>query len=271
MRHTPMDSGHHERQTTLIPRSISIALAGVALVATMGGARAAQTYHVSGEDDYRIGAAMPVSRIVYEGTERLDVTLGADRRWHFGVQAHYTRTAEAGKADARAGFVQVLETDGSFADVADNDPDFLTILNQPFAIELDPTTMRDLRSLRGPIPFAAASPLGGDVLHGLLRPAAGGAVDGRPVAAIHFEADGPMAGVLPKRAGASVDGIVRMDGTAYYAIGGRLLLALQATLTIDGTLHQNGNAVPVHIVYKRSIRAEHPVPAPTASPSAPPS
>ena len=58
--------------------------------------------------------------------------------------------------------MQVLRADGTFEDRVDNDPDFLTILNQPFAVQLDGATLRDLRALHGRVPFSATSPLGGE-------------------------------------------------------------------------------------------------------------
>jgi hypothetical protein len=45
-----------------------------------------------------------------------------------------------------------------------------------------------------------------------------------------------------------------MQGTAYYAYGTALLLALDATLAIDGNLDATVTRSPVSIVYARSIR-----------------
>jgi hypothetical protein len=158
----------------------------------------------------------------------------------------------------QARFVQELMPGGTFEDRTNEDPDFLTILNQPFAIELDPATLRDLRDLRGSVPFSAASPLGGDaVLRGFLRPGAPGEIGGRKAIGVRFEAEGVMTGPLPDHSASVMSGQIRMDGTAYYATGDALLLALDATLTIMAQLHEDDSpaAVPVHIVYRRVIRA----------------
>ena len=164
----------------------------------------------------------------------------------------------------------MLTPRGTFEDEVDEDPDFLTVLNQPFAIQLDVATLRDLRTLHKKVPFEANSPLGGDaVLRGFLRPAPGGEIDGTPVVAVKFEAEGVMAGALPARGSARMTGQMRMEGTAYYSAGHALLLALDATLTIVAQLQDGQNRVPVHIVYRRSIRADSslrmPLPTPLAT------
>jgi hypothetical protein len=154
--------------------------------------------------------------------------------------------------------VQVLEPNGAFEDRLDDDPDFLTILNQPFAVQLDAATLRDVRELRGRIPFAASSPLGGTaLLHGFLRPGVSGPIEGQPTVAVRFEAEGPMNGALPGHAKAGVVGTMHMDGTAYYALDRAILLGLNVTLTIHAGLRERkpSAAVPVQIVYRRVIRA----------------
>jgi hypothetical protein len=195
--------------------------------------------------------------VSYVGTERLSVTReGASLR--FKAQARYTRIASDGKSSAEASFVQVLRPDGAFEDRLDDDPDFLTILNQPFAARLDSATLLDVRELRKPVPFAATSPLGAStVLHGFLRPGVGGPIEGHPTVAVRFQAAGPMNGKLPGHADANVAGKMRMDGTAYYALDNAMLLALNVTLTIDARLSESrpSVSVPVRITYRRSIRA----------------
>ena len=211
-------------------------------------------YVVHGDDAYRIGTDLPATHITYDGTQRLSIArVGSTER--FVATASYSRVDENGKASVHARFVQEMLRDGSFVDSDDEDPDFLTILNQPFAIQLDPTTMADLRAMHGAIPFEATSPLGGARLHGFLKPAPSGKVNGLPVVGVRFQATGPMLGTLPQRPDARLSGTVRMDGTAFYAVDGALLLALDATLTIDGQLSSEGAAVPVRIVYHRTIRA----------------
>lgn len=225
------------------------------LLATGAFARADQTYAVQGEDIYTIGTSLPPAHIVYSGTQRLSISPNAAGR-RYVANATYTRHDDSGKATVHAHFVQQMTRDGDFEDRVDGDPDFLTILNQPFAIQLDSTTMRDLSHLRGSVPFEATSPLGGARLKGYLRHAASGKVQGILATGVHFTAVGPMTGSLPDHPNDSLTGTIRMDGTAYYSVHGALLVALDATLTIDGKLAANNDtAVPVKIVYHRTIRA----------------
>jgi hypothetical protein len=238
----------------------ALLVAALILMAATSAAQNQQKYDVSGNDSYRIGTSMPMTTIAYTGGQRLTVEQsGKDRR--YTAEASYTRSDDSGKATVHARFVQELTGGGEFQDKTDEDPDFLTILNQPFAVQLDPTTMRDLGSMRREIPFEAQSPLGGAMLHGFLRPRPAGKINGRPVIGVHFEAEGPMTGPLPQRPGAKISGKVRMDGAAYYAAQSALLLALDATLTIDGSLVNNRDSVPVRIVYRRTIRADDSAPS----------
>jgi len=189
------------------------------------------------------------------------------KSWRFHAHARYTRIGPDGNDRGEADFVQIQLPDGSFEDRSDDDPDFLTILNQPFAVRLDAATLRDLRALRGRVPFSATSPLGAEsVLRGFLRPGTGGPISGRPTVAVRFEAEGTMNGPLPGDTTALVTGNIRMDGTAYYALESAMLMALRVTLTLDAQLAQSGTAaaVPLHIVYVRSIRV-----APRTPPRAP--
>lgn len=214
-------------------------------------------YDTSGEDTYRIQSAQTFSRVSYAGTERLSIERqGA--AWRFEARARYTRNGPDGRSRGEALFVQILQPDGTFEDRVDDDPDFLTILNQPFAVRLDAATLQDLRALRGRVPFAATSPLGAQaVLHGFLRPAPGGPIAGRQTVAVRFEAEGGMTGPLPGYAETLVAGTMRMEGTAYYAADSAVLLALNVALTLDARLRQGRPevSVPVRIAYRRMIRA----------------
>ena len=237
------------------PRVHSAVLAAALVLMAATSAPSQQNYDVSGNDTYRIGNAMPAATIAYSGAQRLTVEqTGKDRR--YTAEANYMRSDDAGKSTAHARFVQDLTGNGSFQDRSDEDPDFLTILNQPFAVQLDTTTMRDLRTMRRAIPFQAESPLGGAMLHGYLRPRPAGEIGGKSAIGVHFEAQGPMTGTLPAHPEDAIAGTIRMDGAAYYATNGALLLALDATLTITGTLVHQSDRVPVRIIYKRTIRAD---------------
>jgi hypothetical protein len=220
-------------------------------------------YDTSGEDVYRIVSSGTSSKVSYAGTERLSARREG-RDWRFEVRAWYTRAGPDGNSRTEARFVQILLPNGTFEDRLDNDPDFLTILNQPFAVRLDLATLGDLRNLRGRVPFSATSPLGAEtVLHGFLRPVAGGPIDGRQTVGVRFEAEGAMTGPLPGYAETLISGSMRMDGTAYYALDGAMLLALSIRLTIDARLAQSQlQSLPVRILYRRSIRATPKMPPP---------
>jgi hypothetical protein len=234
---------------------IRVAVVVVALIPSLTlGALADQVYGVAGEDTYRVGRVVSETHIVYRGVERLGVATDSLGR-RYVAEVNYTRVDESGKASVHGKFVQELLKDGTFQDRADDDPDFLTILNQPFAVQLDATTLHDLARLQGMVPFDAASPLGGSQLSGYLRAAPPGKVDGRSVIGVRFRADGPMTGTLPQHPEAMLSGSMHMDGTAYYAAQGALLLALDATLTIDGRLQSGKDTIPVRIIYHRYIRA----------------
>lgn len=212
---------------------------------------------MSGEDTYRIQSGPAFSRVSYAGTERLSIARQGEA-WRFEARAQYTRNGPDGRSRDQAFFVQMLQPNGTFEDRVDDDPDFLTILNQPFAVRLDAATLHDLLALRGRVPFAATSPLGAQaVLHGFLRPAPGGLIAGRKTVAVRFEAEGGMTGPLPGYAETLVAGTMRMEGTAYYAADSAVLLALNVALTLDARLAQGRPAVsvPVRIAYRRVIRA----------------
>ena len=230
------------------------AIAAALIAASTLNASAAQHYGVVGEDTYQIGRMPGGTHILYRGVERLDVENEDDGR-RYEADADYTRVDESGKTAVRASFVQELLRDGTFVDRSDDDPDFLTILNQPFAVQLDRPTLRDIERLSQPVPFAAASPLGGSRLTGHLSGAAPGLVHGRAAIGVRFVADGPMTGSLPEHPDALLSGTMHMNGTAYYGADGALLLVLDATLTIDGTLRSANASIPVRITYHRYIKA----------------
>lgn len=209
-------------------------------------------YRTWGNDLYRVGAA-PSTKISYSGTQSLSVQQdGTILR--FVARADCKRDDAGGATDESARFVQDLLPNGTFEDRIDDDPDFLTILNQPFAIRLDAATIHDLRELRAPVPFTAASPVGQGDLAGALRPGIDGILSGHHVVGVDFRADGTVNGPLPGRA-ATIHGHIHLDGTAFYDTRAAMLLALDARLTIDGMLTGTHlAAVPVRIIYDRQIK-----------------
>jgi hypothetical protein len=67
-----------------------------------------------------------------------------------------------------------------------------------------------------------------------------------------------MHGALPDRPGLTLSGGILMRGTAYYDAESALLLTLDATVTISGNVSNRSGKDPVTIVYRRTLRAEHP-------------
>lgn len=251
-----------KRASTITRYRVAIAGLGLATALALAvPANADQRYTVSGNDRYRIGQADIQTSISYSGTQTLRVRRdGAQTR--FTAQAHYTRSDGSGKVPAQATFVQVMTPQGELRDDADLDPDYLTVLNQPFAIQLDAPTRHDLLHLRGKVPFSFPAPMTGGLLRGYLERGNIGRVSSRPALSVDFDATGPMTGPLPDHSGMTIAGSMRMRGTAYYALrGDPILLALSETLTISGTLHSRGQDSPVTIQYVRSIKADDAQPA----------
>lgn len=254
------------KRAITIRQRVKIVGLGLAAALMLGlPANADQRYAVTGNDRYQIGQNDLQTSISYSGTQRLVITQNGARK-RFTAQATYTRSDAAGRVPAQASFVQEMTPQGELKDRIDLDPDYLTVLNQPFAIELDAATLSDLLHLSGRVPFEFPAPMTGGTLHGYLERGSTGVVDGHPVLAVDFDAAGPMVGPLPDHAQLSLHGTMRMRGTAYYALRGEpLLLALNETLSIAGTLHDRAQNSPVKIVYQRSIRADHAQDAQTAA------
>ena len=239
----------------------TFALVFTLLVAGTMAARADQQYAVDGHDSFRITGSAVGSDIAYAGTGRLRA-VHVDGAIRFTTTVAYGRTRDGTTTRATGTFETTLYRDGSQRDGADADPDYLTILNQPFAVQLDAATMRDLRALATAIPFDFPSPIIGATLHGSLRRLPDGTLRGERVLGIAFRASGPLRGALPDRPGLPVTGTISMNGRAYYALTNALLLGLDATLAIEGSLADSAAHEPVSIVYRRSIR---PLPGPATA------
>jgi hypothetical protein len=236
---------------------VAATLLALALVNALGGtARAAgQRYQVSGHDSFVIGDGDIQSETEYRGTQVLTVS-HRGKITRYVATAAYERSDQGAATKASADFVIDLLPSGDQIASADHDPDYLTILNQPFSARLDPKTLRDLRGLKGRAPFDFPSPFTGSAIHGHLDRAGSGFMGPHHVLGVRFEAAGPMNGRLPDRPGLSLVGGIAMSGTAYYDLDTALLVSLDATVTITGKVsNRNGND-PVTIVYRRTIRAD---------------
>ncbi|MGZ3496014.1 MAG: hypothetical protein ACXVAM_02465 [Vulcanimicrobiaceae bacterium] len=239
------------------PCVFTLGLCIAAALAVRTPALGDQRYVVTGNDSYQIGRSDLQTQISYAGTQQLTI-VRQGKLTRFTAKVQYTRTDQGGPAPAHATFVQEMMPTGELQDRADADPDYLTVLNQPFAIQLDEQTLQDLAHLHGRVPFKFPSPITGGSLQGYLLRASIARVASKPAIGVGFDATGPMVGPLPDHPNISIAGKMRMQGTAYYAVHGALLLALDETLTITGTLNDRSQKTPVTIVYKRSIRADAP-------------
>ena len=217
-------------------------------------ARADQAYSVEGRDTFRVGNGEVHSETVYHGVQRLTIRRGATKTT-FVAQVEYDKNADGGKLHQHASFTSYLLPSGEQKDGPAADPDYLTVLNQPFAVVLDKPTMRDLAHVKRAVPFDFPSPMTGAPLRGSLRHLPDALVGGNRAMGIAFEAHGPLHGALPERPAMQLAGSITMKGTAYYDYASTLLVSLEATLTIDGYLDDAARRSPVSIVYARSIRA----------------
>jgi hypothetical protein len=229
----------------------------VTLAAPAWAATPVQWYTIDGKDSFQIAGRAVQTDIVYAGTQRLAIHRQGSAT-QFTATVTYERR-EAGSATHATGtFSTKILANGEQHDESNGDPDYLTILNQPFSVELDAPTLRDLRSLVRAVPFDFPSPMTGAPLHGSLRRLPDGTLNGRRVLGIAFAARGPINGSLPDRPDMALSGTITMNGTAYYAYADALLLALDATLQIEGRIANGGQSDPVTILYKRTIRPQAP-------------
>ncbi|HEY6234150.1 MAG TPA: hypothetical protein VIW69_03465 [Candidatus Elarobacter sp.] len=226
-----------------------------AVAASAAAARADQAYAVEGRDVFRLGNGdAQSSKTIYHGVQRLTVTR-ANGATTYVARVEYDKDGDGGRQHQRASFTSTLLPSGQQKDGPASDPDYLTVLNQPFAVQLDAPTMRDLSHVKRPVPFDFPSPMTAAKLHGTLRRLPDAMVGGVRAMGIAFEAKGPLHGALPDRPAMALAGTITMKGTAYYDYATAMLVALDATLAIDGNLDDNAHHAPVSIVYARSIRS----------------
>jgi hypothetical protein len=238
--------------TCLVIIAFLITLAAPALAETP-----VQYYTIDGEDSFQTAGNAVRTDIVYAGTQRLAIQRQGNVT-QFTATVTYDRHEGGSATHATGEFSTKILANGEQHDGADGDPDYLTILNQPFSIELDAPTLHDLHSLVRAVPFDFPSPMTGAPLHGSLRRLPDGMLNGKRVLGIAFAARGALNGSLPDRPDMALSGTITMNGTAYYAYADALLLALDATLQIEGRVANSGQNGPVTIVYKRTIRPQAP-------------
>jgi hypothetical protein len=235
----------------------------VFVVMTVTVAAADQNYRVDGRDTFVIGSRDMRSEIAYRGTQTLHIQRVRGGR-KYTATVTYERNDQGTLSRSRGSYESTISAAGDQADGSNNDPDYLTILNQPFAVQLDGPTLHDLAHLGGAVPFDFPSPITGAPLHGQLRHAPDGIINGTHVLGVAFEASGPLHGSLPDHPEISLSGTIVMKGTAYYTYADALLLGLDATLRIAGTVDGSSDRTSVEITYLRSI---HATPAPAGPPN----
>jgi hypothetical protein len=228
-------------------------LAGILLVAAFAApARADQLYQLRGVDRYAVVGGHARYNVSLAGSQRLKIAT-VKGRMRFTVRAHYVRTANNNRDSVQAFFTQSMRPDGDLDDGTSYDPDYVTILNQPFAVWIDSDTRSGGDSARVPLTFDA--PLTGGTLRGYLARAGVGIVAGRRAVSMRFDASGPMSGSDSDDPQRRIRGTVRMRGTAYYGARDGLLLALDETFSVSARLYEGSHSLPLQIVHRRFIKA----------------
>ena len=225
----------------------------LAVAAAAAAARADQLYTVDGSDVFTIGNGEVKSKTTYHGVQQLTIQQNAGATTYTAHVEYEKRGARNGNP-LHADYATTVSPSGQQQDGPGHDPDYLSILNQPFAVQLDGPTMRDLAHVTRPVPFDFPSPITGAPLRGTLRRLPDAQINGARVMGIAFEAQGPLHGALPDRPAMALAGAITMRGTAFYAYDNALLLALDATLSIEGNIDDAARKAPVSIVYSRTIR-----------------
>ncbi|MGH7728832.1 MAG: hypothetical protein ACREM2_08585 [Vulcanimicrobiaceae bacterium] len=233
---------------------VACAFGLAALLAVCRTALADQRYAVAGTDRFTVGSGALVSAITYRGTETLSVQPHGSMT-RFSVLAAYERSDGTATTPGHCSFVADILPDGTVVDSADHDPDYLTVLNQPFSVSLDRRTLDDLARLDAPIPFDFPAPMAGATLHGELESVGSARLAGQRVVGVRFDAHGPLRGALPDRPATELSGTIEMQGTAYYDRSSSLLASLEATVTIVGDVIDRAQREPITIVYRRALRA----------------
>lgn len=253
-------------RSTINRPAVSVLTAILATSLAWAPAFGDQSYAVNGTDQYQIGGEHLSTNIGYVGSQQLSISRRG-RTTRFSARVRYERTNQSSKSSSSASFVQEMTPAGELKDSANFDPDYLTVLNQPFAVQLDAATLRDIRKLVGRVPFDFPSPITGGSLRGYLQRGSISRFGATPVMAVSFDAVGPMRGPLPDHPNISIRGSMRMSGTAYYSLRNALLMGLDEKLAITGNLKERAKLTPVTIVYWRSIKAQE-APALTEASSA---
>src|SRR3981081_1287034 len=156
----------------MISRRAVVAATFALLTAVAAAAVAAiadQAYSVDGRDVFKLGNGDSQSKTIYHGVQLLTVSRRANGATTAVAAAEYDKDGDGGRQHQRASFTSTLLPSGQQKDGPASDPDYLTVLNQPFAVQLDAPTMHDLAHVKRPVPFDFPSPMTAAKLRGPLR------------------------------------------------------------------------------------------------------
>jgi|SRR5579875_387609 len=193
-------------------------------------------YALRGSDNYRIGNQRVT--VTYDGRESVAPHAESSGRGYF-VTIDYVTNHREKRSMRRA-----------------DDPNKLSVLNQPLPYEISARQLRAITTLSNRFPFDFHLSDGAGALSGYLEPAPKSPRS--DVVGIAFAAKGPMQGPLPGTSHSAVSGELMLSGTAYYFTHSRRLVVIDDTITFDGYVGDARN-MPVHISYKRKIYALPPV------------
>lgn len=196
-------------------------LLGVMPVAAAADAR--PVYVMTGQDTYQIGAFRRAIR--FGGEERVRVV--------------------------KRGTETTLASDKS-----ENDPDTLSVANQPLPAVLRNDEVRALNALAGRTALDLPSSFTETSLAGFLEPVTPRATG--DLIGLRFMATAESSGPLPNYPNVVVDGVLTMQGTAYYARSSGVLERIESRLTFDGHIRGEDATVPVHVSYERNIHVVAP-------------
>jgi hypothetical protein len=212
-------------------------------------------YDLNGSDTLALGRAPISSSISYAGSELLSITHTQRNAKKVVVDANYRVSDGKSIIPATAHAEQILDEANSANAPVVEDPAYLTLLTQPFTVQIDLETLRQLQAMKSPMPFASVSPLTGSQLTGSLTKGPDSVVAGQAVVMLRFRSDGPLRGTLPNTEATYLSGTVHMEGSACYRESDGLLLSIETLLQIAGHVGDTATGPPVSVIYRRSIIA----------------
>jgi hypothetical protein len=230
-----------------------------------------ENYRVAGQDTLEILDTSVVSRTSYNGVDRLIISALPREGRRFAAESHFRVVSEGIARDASAHAELLMNSSNVQHLSAADDPAYLTVLTQPFAVALDSKTLHDLTSLRRPVPFHFMSGMTGGSLHGLLKYRGLAKVDGFETVSITFDAEGALTsgsrGLLPAEPGVAFSGEVSTVGQAFYRSSDALLMKLVTKIVTIGSVGAGQTPLRMRVTYERELSHIPPLPLPAATSS----